>query len=166
MAILDFLKKRQKGQRKKTAAPEESKKKAKSELRVKRETRGKPSEKETEKLTETPAAISELKQGGLEKTLEKKFPDAYRILKSAAITEKATDLSKIDQYVFKVSQRANKTEIKKAIQSVYGVDALGVRIINVGRKKRMKQRQIGWRPGYKKAIVRIKKGQKIEILPH
>jgi len=96
---------------------------------------------------------------------EKVIGEAYRILKTPQVTEKATDLVKKNQYVFKVYSRANKNEVKKAIESVYGVDVISVRIINVPAKRRRLGRQRGWRKGYKKAIVKIKAGQKIEVLP-
>lgn len=91
--------------------------------------------------------------------------EAYRILKIPHITEKATDLVKNNQYVFKVWPEANKVEIKKAIEDLYGVDVLSVKIINVPPKQRRLGRIRGWRKGFKKAIVKIKEGQKIEVLP-
>ena len=69
------------------------------------------------------------------------------------------------QYIFKVWPRANKTEIKKAIEDVFGVEVKGVRIVNIPKKKRRLGRIEGFRKGYKKAIVKIKEGQKIEVLP-
>lgn len=96
---------------------------------------------------------------------KKKFTDAYRILKNPHVTEKATDLTAKNQYVFKVWQRSNKIEIKKAVEGLYGVDVLDVKIIKVGPKRRRIGRIEGQRKGYKKAIVKIKKGQKIEVLP-
>jgi large subunit ribosomal protein L23 len=90
---------------------------------------------------------------------------AYRILKTPQVTEKATDLVKKNQYVFKVYSRVNKVEIKKAIEDLYGVDVVSVKIINVPKKRRRLGRISGWRKGYKKAIVKIKEGQKIEVLP-
>ena len=96
---------------------------------------------------------------------EKVIGEAYRILKTPHVTEKATDLVKKNQYVFKVYSRANKVEIKKAIEDLYGVDVLGVKVINLPPKRRRLGKIMGWRKGYKKAIVRIKEGQKIEVLP-
>lgn len=90
---------------------------------------------------------------------------AYRILETPHVTEKATDFIAKNKYVFKVFPQANKVEIKKAIESFYGVDVLNVKIINIPPKKRRLGKQKGWREGYKKAIVRIKEGQKIEVLP-
>ena len=89
---------------------------------------------------------------------------AYRSLNAPHISEKATDLSEKNKYVFKVKLRTNKIEIKKAIKDVYGVEVVAVKIINVHRKKRKLGRQIGWRKGYKKAIVEVREGQKIELL--
>jgi len=90
---------------------------------------------------------------------------AYRVLSSPHVTEKATKLAEENKYIFKVLPRANKIEIKKAIEGLYGVDVVGVKIVNIPKRKRRLGRQKGWRKGYKKAIVKIKKGQKVEILP-
>lgn len=87
------------------------------------------------------------------------------VLKSPHIAEKPTKLAEMNQYVFKIYPKANKTEIKKTVEEIYGVDVLKIRIIRVPRKRRRLGRTTGWRKGYKKAIVRIKEGQKIEILP-
>lgn len=87
------------------------------------------------------------------------------ILKKPHITEKATDLAQENQYVFEVYPGANKIEIKKAIEKLYKVNVLDVRIIKVPPKKRRMRRTPGWKKGYKKAIVKIKEGQKIEVLP-
>lgn len=95
----------------------------------------------------------------------KKLGMAYSILKSLHVTEKATDLSKNDQYVFRVFPKTNKPEIKKAIEEIFGVDVLSVNIIKTPSKRRRLGRTFGWRKGYKKAIIKVKKGQKIDILP-
>jgi len=90
---------------------------------------------------------------------------AYRILKMPHVSEKATDLIGKNKYVFKVLPGANKTEVKRVIEDLFGVDVLGVRIVNIPRRKRRLGKIEGWRGGYKKAIVRVKEGQKIEVLP-
>jgi len=90
---------------------------------------------------------------------------AWRVLKRPHITEKATELTEENQYMFRVSKRSNKIEIKQAVADVYGVTVEKVRIINVPPKKRRLGKTQGWRKGYKKAIVKIKKGQEIEVLP-
>lgn len=90
---------------------------------------------------------------------------AYRVLRSPYITEKSNELAKGNQYTFKVFEDANKIEIKKAVEGLYGVDVETVRIIRKPSKIRRRGRQEGVRPGFKKAIVRIKKGQKIDVFP-
>lgn len=86
-------------------------------------------------------------------------------LKSAQITEKAGDLTEKNQYVFNVYSSANKTEVKKAVEEIFKVNVTAVNIINIPRKKRKLGKISGWKKGYKKSIVQIKKGQKIELLP-
>ena len=123
----------------------------------------KPEEKqETKKLKE-----AEVKEKIVVPKRERKtvIGEARQILKSPHVTEKATDLAGRNKYVFKVGLKANKIEIKKAIQGIYDVDVLDVRTIKIPRKQRRLGRHKGWRKGYKKAIVKIKEGQKIEVLP-
>jgi len=93
-----------------------------------------------------------------------KFNEVWKILKNPHITEKATDLMGKNQYVFKVFPKAGKPEIKKAVEGLYGVEVTGIGIINISRKRKRVGRTMGFKGGYKKAIVRIKEGQKIEVL--
>lgn len=95
----------------------------------------------------------------------KKTQAAWRILRTAHITEKATDLSGKDQYIFNVYKSANKNEVKKAVESIYGVDVVCVNMINIPPKTRRVGKNFGKKPGYRKAIVSIKEGQKIELMP-
>jgi len=88
-----------------------------------------------------------------------------QILINPQITEKTTMLGQKNQYIFRVVRGANKNEIKKAIEKIYGVRVVDVKIINLPGKKRRIGRISGWKSGYKKAIVKIKEGQKIEVLP-
>lgn len=107
------------------------------------------------------------------KTVEKKTAvslapgtsiSAYRVLKSPHISEKATALSEQNQYTFKVWPKAKKTEIKRAIEELYKVEVIGTKIIKVPSKRKRVGRTMGIKKGYKKAIVIVKQGQKIEIL--
>lgn len=92
--------------------------------------------------------------------------DAYRVLLSPQITEKATRLTEEDnKYVFKIWSDTTKGALKRVIEQIYGVDVVDVNIVNIPRKQRRLGRHTGWKKGYKKAIVKIKTGQKIEILP-
>jgi len=100
------------------------------------------------------------------KPLKKKTPGAaYGILLAPHITEKANDLTKENKYIFKVSKHSNKYQIKKAVEGDYGVNVVGVRVINIKKKEKRLGRQIGFKKGYKKAIVKIREGEKIELLP-
>ena len=125
----------------------------------------KKKEKPTEVKKEEPVEVKPQPPQPVTKVKEEVIGGAYRVLKTPQVTEKATDLVKKNQYVFKVWPRANKVEIKKAIENLYGVDVLDVKIIRVPAKRRRLGRMRGWRKGYKKAIVKIKEGQKIEVLP-
>lgn len=88
------------------------------------------------------------------------------LLKEPHISEKATILSENGKYVFKVYPDANKSEIKKAIANLYGVVVKDINIINIKSKTRTMKGIKGKKSGYKKAIVTLEKGHKIEILPH
>jgi large subunit ribosomal protein L23 len=117
---------------------------------------------------ETPKAVSQEKTEIVPKKEIKKPRKSSGIVcgvvKSPHISEKATNLEKLNRYVFKVFPRANKNEIKKAIESIYGVDVLAVNIIKIPAKKRRLGKTAGFKGGYKKAIIKIKEGQKIEIV--
>lgn len=121
-------------------------------------------EKEKEKIPEKKIVQSPALEK--EKKVEKKRPVlAYKILKSPYITEKSTELAERGQYTFKVFEDANKTEIEKAIEQLYGVNVEAVRIIKKPSKRRRRGREEGVKPGFKKAIVKIKEGQKIDVFP-
>lgn len=90
---------------------------------------------------------------------------AYKVLRTPHITEKATALTEKNFYVFNVFEKSNKIEIKRAVEDLYGVEVESVKTINVLPKKRRIGKTMGWSKGYKKAIVKIKAGQKIEVLP-
>lgn len=87
----------------------------------------------------------------------------YKTIKKPIVTERAVDLSHQGRYVFKVFPKANKVEIKRAIERLYGVKVRDVKIINVIAKKRQVGRFQGLKSGFKKAIVSLEKGQTIEI---
>jgi len=98
--------------------------------------------------------------------VKKKEIAIAELLKEPHISEKATILSEHGKYVFKVYADANKSEIKKAVAGLYGVVVKDINIINIKPKARVMRGMKGEKPGYKKAIVTLEKGHKIEILPH
>jgi len=86
-----------------------------------------------------------------------------KILIKPIITEKTTFLEKEGKYVFEVSPKANKTEIKKAIKEIYKVEPTKINIIKSKGKRIRYGRTTGRTKNWKKAIVTLKKGQKIEL---
>lgn len=90
---------------------------------------------------------------------------AARLLKYPHVTEKASSLAKNNQYVFKVAKAANKIEIARAVENSYRVNVASVRTINIGPKRKRRGKGIAVIPGYRKAIVKIKEGQTIEVMP-
>ncbi len=80
------------------------------------------------------------------------------------INEKAVDLSKENKYSFRVNLKASKGSISNEIESMYGVTVIAVNTCIVpGKKKRiLKTRRFTKTSGWKKAIVQLKEGQKIE----
>ena len=84
-------------------------------------------------------------------------------IRSPIITEKATILSEQNKTVFKVHQRATKTNIKKNIEKIFKVTVLKVNIINQKSKQKMRQGRKIYKTGYKKSIITLKKGQSIDL---
>ena len=88
---------------------------------------------------------------------------ANTILVRPVVTERATDLGTQNQYVFEVASRANRIEVRKAIQATYGVDPVKVNIINVQGKGIRYGRTEGNTKSWKKAIIFLREGDKIEL---
>jgi|AMWB02.1.fsa_nt_gi large subunit ribosomal protein L23 len=88
--------------------------------------------------------------------------DIYQVLKRPLLTEKSVDLKNTGNYVlFEVHQDAVKPEIAEAVERVFNVKVDSVRIIKTPAKRRRMGRYEGHRPGYKKALVKLKKGEKM-----
>jgi large subunit ribosomal protein L23 len=86
------------------------------------------------------------------------------LVKYPHLTEKASILSENNQYVFVVAKEATASEVKKVITETYKVKVDGVRMINTKSKLKRIGRGMGVKPGIRKAIVTLKKGEKIDIL--
>ncbi|MBI5116700.1 50S ribosomal protein L23 [Candidatus Poribacteria bacterium] len=90
--------------------------------------------------------------------------DPYRIIQRPVISEKATLLSeRQNKYVFEVASGANKIQIKKAVEDVFKVNVTDVRTMRMPGKKRRIRLHVGYTPDWKKAIVTLKQGDKIEL---
>lgn len=87
----------------------------------------------------------------------------HDLLLKPVITEKTTMMMSDGKYTFKVPLRANKVEIRKAVEAVFGVKVKSVATLRtMGKFKRM-GKYIGNRPDYKKAIVTLQEGETIEF---
>ena len=87
---------------------------------------------------------------------------SYDIIRKPIITEKSSSLiDKNLQYTFEVDPRANKVEIKKAIEEIFEVKVVAIRTVNVHRKAKRVSKYEGFKSAYKKAIVRLAPGQTI-----
>lgn len=111
-------------------------------------------EKQPEAKKEPAPAATNLTKGEL----------AALVLKAPHISEKGTFLSAQNQYLFRVASRANKPEIKKAVEALYKVKVTSVNIINRPPRPKSWQRKMGHQSGYKKAIVTLRAGDRIEII--
>ncbi len=85
------------------------------------------------------------------------------ILLSPLATEKAVSGQSLNKYIFKVAPKVNKIDIKRAVGRAYNVKAVSVNIVNIPGRTRRVGKTIGWKSGYKKAVVTLAKGQSIEV---
>lgn len=88
------------------------------------------------------------------------------LIKNPIISERATEMSHLRKYVFLVDGGATKPEIKKALEGIYKINVEKVNVVNTRPKPRRSGKYEGVKPGYRKAIVTLKEGQKLDILPH
>lgn len=86
------------------------------------------------------------------------------IIKNPRVTEKGSMLVESNVYAFDVAKDANKNEIKKAVFSIYKVKPVKVNIIPIKAKKIFVRGKEGVKAGGKKALVYLKKGDKIEFI--
>ena len=86
------------------------------------------------------------------------------IIKAPIVTEKSADLAQnANTYTFSVDTKANKTQIKQAIEAIFNVKVENVNTVNVRPKKKRVGRYTGTTNRVKKAIVKLKEGSSIEL---
>jgi len=92
--------------------------------------------------------------------------EPFDIIRTVRLTEKSTVLTdKGNKYVFEVDPAANKLEIKAAIESLFQKKVVSVNTANyAGKKKRERRADFGRRPHWKKAIVTLKEGEKLDLV--
>ena len=89
--------------------------------------------------------------------------DYDRVLIEPVLSEKANILREDGKYVFRVDPRANKTIIKEAVRRLYKVNPVSCTVMVVGGKPKRLRTRSGYTSSWKKAIVRLPKGEKIGI---
>jgi len=90
--------------------------------------------------------------------------NAEQVIRRPLITEKSTIERELQNIVtFEVDLNANKTEIRRAVEALFDVQVIQVRTSRVKGKKRRVGRNIGYRPDWKKARVRLREGDSIEF---
>jgi len=92
--------------------------------------------------------------------------DIFQVIKTIQLTEKATLLGdENNSYVFKVDPKANKSEIKKAVETIFDKKVVSVNTLNVrGKKKRERRADFGRTANWKKAIVTLAEGDRIDLV--
>jgi large subunit ribosomal protein L23 len=92
--------------------------------------------------------------------------EPFDIIRTVRLTEKSTVLTeKGNKYVFEVNPAANKVEIKQAIESLFQKKVVSVNTANyAGKKKRERRADFGRRPHWKKAIITLKEGEKLDLV--
>ncbi|MQF69978.1 50S ribosomal protein L23 [SAR202 cluster bacterium AD-804-J14_MRT_500m] len=91
--------------------------------------------------------------------------EIYQVLVKPLITEKSTLLQdQLNKYVFEIAPKANKVEVKEAVQRVFGVHVQGVTICKVRGKMKRLGPKLHRTPDQKKAIVTLRPGDRIQLI--
>jgi large subunit ribosomal protein L23 len=90
--------------------------------------------------------------------------DIYKVIKEPHIAEKGSIQKELfNQITFKVDKRANKVEIRRAVELLFKTKVLEVKTLNMKGKKRRVGRSFGKKPDWKKAIVKLAPGENVEF---
>ena len=89
--------------------------------------------------------------------------NARAVVLAPVVSEKSYSLIEDGKYTFKVHSDAHKTQVRQAVEEIFKVDVVDVKIIQVRAKPKRRGAFRGTRPGYKKAIVKLAEGQSISI---
>lgn len=90
--------------------------------------------------------------------------NALSAIKGLHITEKGTQMAGQNKYLFKVSTEANKLEIKQAVEDFFKVKVVKVNTMNyTGKKRRERTLHYGKKPDWKRAVVTLRAGDKIDL---
>jgi len=87
----------------------------------------------------------------------------YEVLRRPLVTEKSTTLQESGKYAFEVDRGANKKQIKESVEKAFKVKVTAVNVINVTGVSKRVGRKMTTSPSWKKAIVTLKTGDKIQL---
>ncbi len=90
---------------------------------------------------------------------------SFNILKRPVVSEKALGLEARGEYIFGVADNTTKPEVKKEIERKYNVKVARVNMIVAKPRRKIFRGRAGYKSGFKKALVKLESGQKIEVLP-
>ncbi|HXK35675.1 MAG TPA: 50S ribosomal protein L23 [Candidatus Paceibacterota bacterium] len=104
-------------------------------------------------------------RSGADVTMVPAAPSLGRsVLVAPHVTEKAARLESVGQYVFRVHPAANQIQIRQAVETAYQVKVAGVQVVKIPAKTRRLGKHVGLKAGYKKAIVSLRPGDKIQLI--
>jgi large subunit ribosomal protein L23 len=89
--------------------------------------------------------------------------DSRQILIAPVVSEKSYALIEQNKYSFRIHEKAHKTQVRQAVEELFDVTVQGVNIVKVQSKPKRRGLSRGRRPGWKKAIVQLAPGEKIDI---
>jgi len=131
------------------------------------------SKKEEKESTVKQTGKSEVKKDGGKKTKKKSKKITEKLLKNSEminrvivypiVSEDAMQKTTVGKYVFKVHADSNKNQVKKAVETLYGVDVVKINIMKYKQENHRFRMVKGKKSGYKKAIVTVKAGQEIQL---
>jgi large subunit ribosomal protein L23 len=89
--------------------------------------------------------------------------DSRQVLIAPVVSEKSYSLIEENKYSFRVHEKAHKTQVRQAVEELFGVKVEAVNIVKVQPKPKRRGWTRGRKPGWKKAIVQLREGDRIDI---
>jgi large subunit ribosomal protein L23 len=89
--------------------------------------------------------------------------ESRQVLIAPVVSEKSYSLIEENKYSFRVHEKAHKTQVRQAVEELFDVHVEGVNIVKVQAKPKRRGFTRGKKPGWKKAIVQLREGERIEI---
>lgn len=123
---------------------------------------GKKDKEQKKPLKKSDVAVEETSQAAQSEKPSSFQPVQESVITGFYISEKAGLLNGFNQYVFKVSDNANKSQLSRQVEKMFDVKVKSVKMMNTKKKRRDIGRYTGFKPGFKKAVVVLEKGHTIE----